>query len=503
MKDKVSLVHDRRKKQKPWLVRYYGESDENGKARRYCKAFRLKREAEEFQASLQAKFDRGATRAKPPPVSLGAFCRKYLERRRSEWREKTRLHIEDLCERLVGFFGAEAPLDRITADRASAFWTSQRVLRGKRQGKELSRYTRNRLLRDSRTLFKYAEAWGFLARNPFDGEKLLRVGKHASKKWHYLQPGEYRALLRAAPDLRWKVLYALAYTSGARFGELFNLTADSIDLERRRLLITSRAAGDDLPPFHVKDHEDREIPLPRHTLRLLAGWFRVRDKRSPLILLTPERFKLVQERWREHRRKGKPWLNDFLVNNLLVTVRRHAKWAGIELRGILTLHAFRKSFAQRLADSGLPMNVVKELMGHASISTTAEFYSTVSAEQEQRAVEVFSTLGKATGCRLAADSVQTANRMENDAQLTPGGVLRPKRHVGWPSGLKTSLVTARTYANSHRRDSNPQPAVYKADGSCASSCHRRTYVRFPERKQSADCLPKGSGVIADWLTDEK
>ena len=459
--NKVSIVHDERKKQKPWLVRYYGSLSEEGKAKRYCKSFRLKRNAEEFQASLQAKFGKGAARDRPKFIALGEFCGRYLDRRRGAWREKTRRHIEDLCERLLAFFGREILLDKLTGEMASIFLAAQRLLKGNAKGGELSRYTRNRLLRDSKTMFQFAVSWGFLGSNPFAGEKLLRVGRRASKKWHYLKPEEYPALLRAAPDLRWKVMYSLAYTSGARFGELFNLTEENIDFERGRLLIKNRPASDGLPPFHVKDHEDREIPLPRHTLRLLGGWLRVRERGSPLILLTARRFALVQRRWLEHRRKGKPWLNDFLVNNLLVTIRRHAKWAGIELRGILTLHAFRKSFAQRLADAGLPMNVVKELMGHASISTTAEFYSTVSAEQEQRAVEVFSTLGKATGCRLAADSVQTANRMENDAQLTPGGVLRPKRHVGWLSGLKTSLVTAKTYANSHRRDSNPQPAVYK------------------------------------------
>ena len=76
------------------------------------------------------------------------------------------------------------------------------------------------------------------------------------------------------------------------------------------------------------------------------------------------------------------------------------------------------------------MNVVRGLLGHASITTTAEFYSTVSAEQEQRAAEVFDNLKTGTGCRVAADSLRTGNRMKNDAKLTPGGFPRHRRCVG-------------------------------------------------------------------------
>ena len=81
---------------------------------------------------------------------------------------------------------------------------------------------------------------------------------------------------------------------------------------------------------------------------------------------------------------GEPWLNDYMVNNTVREIRRHAKWAGLKLDGALTMHCFRKSCGQNWADH-LPMNVVRELMGHADISTTAEFYSTVSQEHETKA----------------------------------------------------------------------------------------------------------------------
>ena len=40
----------------------------------------------------------------------------------------------------------------------------------------------------------------------------------------------------------------------------------------------------------------------------------------------------------------------------------------------------------------LPMNVVKELVGHSSISTTAQFYTTVDRDHEKKAARAVQEL---------------------------------------------------------------------------------------------------------------
>lgn len=384
---KVSL-HRSEGRSSPWLVRWYGAFDPTtGKSKRYCRAFRLKRDAERFRSEKSAALDRGANRDRPADVSICAFCSAYMDRRRHEWAPKTQLHVDDLCNRLLGFFGSQTLMRRITPERAAEFWSRAKVVRKGMEDAELSRATRNRILRDLKAMFRYAVAWGYLTENPFAPIKQLRVAKQQRRSWHYITPLEYQRLLRVAPDLRWKVLYALAYTSAARSGELFNLTADNIDLDRGYLRIENRAGSSELPPFQVKDHETRLVPLPRHTVKLLRGWFSIRSSESPLILLTPQRYRRIIDRWRDHQRMGRPWLNDYLVNNVLRSLRQHAKWARITPKGVLTLHGFRKSCAQNWADH-LPMHVVQELMGHANITTTAEFYTQVSEIHEQQARRV-------------------------------------------------------------------------------------------------------------------
>lgn len=416
MTTRVGLYHYPRKRL-PWVVRWFGETDPSaGGQRRYSKSFRLRRDAESFQASKQAEFNKGAQRDRPPDLTLGAFCKKYLTRRQHEWAEKTRLQIDDLCNRLIEHFGADTLLRTITRDKATAMWSQARMRRHKHEGEELSRYSQNRILRDAKTMFKYAVEWGDLMINPFTHMRSIRVGKRNRQKWHYVKPEEYLAMLKAAPTLQWKVFYALAYTSGARFGELVNLTEQNVDFPRGRLLIRNREGTKEMPPFHVKDHEDREVPLPRHTLKLLAAWFRVRPKGSPFILISPTRFAVVQKRWRSCRDTGKPWINDYMVNNTLRSIRVHAKRAGLKLDGVLTIHCFRKSCGQNWANH-LPMNVVKELMGHAHISTTAEFYSAVSEEHEAKAQWVI-------------EAITVGQRKTTDAGLTPEPENRSNRKAG-------------------------------------------------------------------------
>ncbi len=74
---------------------------------------------------------------------------------------------------------------------------------------------------------------------------------------------------------------------------------------------------------------------------------------------------------------------------------------------------FRESCRHDWADH-LPVNVVRELMRHASISKTAEFHSEVSPDHEAHAQWVVETTaaGRATG---------------SDAGLTPRPEISPLR----------------------------------------------------------------------------
>ena len=404
MSKKLSISCDKRNKKKPWVVRWSGDLNfDTGKQRRYAKGFRLKVEAERFAAQKTIEFSQGQTRDKTPDVTLSSFCRDWLKTRRSELRESSKESYRNTIDRLVDFFGS-CNLRDIDPKRAMVFIAEQKGKKIKHEGEELSDSSREQIKRNCKCLFGTVVEWGLLAKNPFSKIKGKKI---VPNRWYRVTAKEYIALLDAAGSLRVKVAYALLYTTGIRSGEAFSLTWSDIDFENGRLIIANRE-GADLPPFHVKDHEARRIPLPKHTIDLLTEWQAQAAEGVPYILLTKERLEIVKAKWQKLRRAGGEWRNRFMVNNVLRNFKAHYKRAGIKPIGKLTIHTLRKCCGQNWADH-LPMNVVKELMGHSKVETTLEFYNQVDADHEAKAARVIDEMLKENDVKLTYEPVLGEN----------------------------------------------------------------------------------------------
>jgi integrase len=389
MSAKISINYDKRNKKKPWVCRWDGDFNfDTGKSKRYAKSFRLKTEAETFAAQKTVEFERGGRRDKPQDITLSKFCKDWLHTRQSELRPTSLDCYVNTIRRLEDFFGKDCNLRDIDTKRAAVFIAEQQSRMIGHEGRELSDASREQIKRNCKCLFRTAVEWGLLAHSPFS---TLHSKKLTIKRWHRLTVKEYFALLNATLSLREKVAYALLYTSGARMGEAFALTWDCIDFENGRLIIANREGTNTMPPFNIKDHEARRIPLPKHTIDLLTEWQAQAPEGVPYILLTKERYEIVKARWRQLRKDGKLWRNRYLTNNVLRNFRHHYKRAGIKPVGKLTIHTIRKCCGQNWADN-LPMNVVKELMGHSNIATTQTYYTQVDSDHEAKAARVIQRL---------------------------------------------------------------------------------------------------------------
>jgi len=74
---KVGIYYDRRK-DRPHIVRWFGEPDADGKQKRYSRSFKRKRDAEAFRAEKMAGFQKGERRDRPQEVALKDFCDDWL-----------------------------------------------------------------------------------------------------------------------------------------------------------------------------------------------------------------------------------------------------------------------------------------------------------------------------------------------------------------------------------------------------------------------------------------
>lgn len=177
----------------------------------------------------------------------------------------------------------------------------------------------------------------------------------------------------------WRLMAELQYGSGLRVTELLELRVQSLDLDRRRVLV-----------FGGKGDKDRATVLaeplvPRLRARLdhLREIFE-RDRRdhAPAVWLPhglERKFSAAGTQWQWQ------WLfpmAEWSLDRQTGILRRHhvldgvyqraikvaAQQAGIDKR--VTPHVLRHSFATHLLESGTDIRTVQDLLGHASVETT-------------------------------------------------------------------------------------------------------------------------------------
>jgi integrase/recombinase XerD len=144
--------------------------------------------------------------------------------------------------------------------------------------------------------------------------------------------------------LRDRAMLELAYACGLRVSEL-------IGLERRRLDLKGAMVS-----VEGKGQKERTVPFGRHASAALKDW--LERGRPNLAARARHDAVFVNARGGTLGRMG-----------FWKILRGHARAAGLATR--VHPHALRHSFATHLLQGGADLRVVQELLGHASVATTA------------------------------------------------------------------------------------------------------------------------------------
>lgn len=164
-----------------------------------------------------------------------------------------------------------------------------------------------------------------------------------------LTPEDLEALLAQDGDdgplaLRNRAMLELAYASGLRVSELLGLQCSGVDLAGRNVTVVGK--GD----------KQRIVPFGREAERWLRAW--LENGRPALTRRQRHGTLFVNARGGPLSRMG-----------FWKLLRDRARTAGVAAR--VHPHALRHSFATHLLQGGADLRVVQELMGHASVTTTA------------------------------------------------------------------------------------------------------------------------------------
>jgi len=193
---------------------------------------------------------------------------------------------------------------------------------------------------------------GFLGRagqTVEDPVALLPPPRRERRLPHALSLADVETLLahpegEGALALRDRALLELAYAGGLRVSELVGLTRAAVDLKGRALTVTGK--GD----------KQRVVPFGRAAAKALTQWL---DRGRPQLAAQARHDHVfVNARGGTLSRMG--WWK---------ILRGHARGAGLTTH--VHPHALRHSFATHLLEGGADLRVVQELLGHASVTTTA------------------------------------------------------------------------------------------------------------------------------------
>jgi integrase/recombinase XerC len=209
-----------------------------------------------------------------------------------------------------------------------------------------------------KSFFRYLHATHVIAHNPAGNVASPKLDKRLPR----VLDEESAARLMEQPDrssvvgLRDAAILELFYSTGIRLSELIGLRLIDVDLHNDTIKVLGKGA------------KERIVPVGRHAKAAVKAYIAARNQLIPSSCAgaeTPEVFLTV---------RGKP----MQPKGVNVLVRRYISIISeIEKR---SPHVLRHSFATHLLNRGADLNAVKELLGHASLSTT-QIYTHVSIER--------------------------------------------------------------------------------------------------------------------------
>jgi integrase len=218
-------------------------------------------------------------------------------------------------------------------------------------------------------ILDYAERCGMKA--PKVGFADLQLGSSAPSDMPFFTRAQATLIIEAAPE-PFKTLFAVAWTTGLRAGEILALTLDDLDFNHKTVRVNK--SSDDYTREIRQPKTPKSIASLPMTTALegkLREYIQCHWKPNPAQILFP------------NRKGTRPRSRDNVVR---VGLKPVLMKLGIPTKDT-GLHAFRHGLATELAEASVPLTVLQNQMRHADVKTTLRIYSHVIPQTQRDAME--------------------------------------------------------------------------------------------------------------------
>lgn len=350
------------------LIRH---TDEDGVSRRYTVNGITAKDARDRAGEIKKRLLANLP-ARDRKVTLGEFAGEWIEStlEASDRKATTKAMYATITRKhIVGAKIGAKPLDKLRPSHIDA-WKVELQGRGLSESTIRTAYTILRALLDSAVRDRA------LAQNPVHA---VRRPKVTAMEAAYLKPEQVRSLLTAAEGGRYAPLFALLVHTGLRRGEALALHWSDVDLDAKLLRVhgtLARVDGELIVTETKTPKSRRAVPLSPTAERLLRD---IRTRQAA-----------------ERLRAGSMWQRTPYIfttelgepcdpRNALRALKVAANRAG--LPSTVGLHTLRHSAASVMLTAGVPLKVVSEVFGHASIAITGDVYGHVSPDVSREALD--------------------------------------------------------------------------------------------------------------------
>jgi len=213
----------------------------------------------------------------------------------------------------------------------------------------------NRKISSLKSFYKFLLKCKQISVNPLLKHKSLKTAKKVQIPFSEKELQDVFELNSCPNDfegIRNQLIIELFYTTGMRRAEMINLSITNVDLLQKTIKVIG------------KRNKERIIPLLDCTIRLIELY---KEQRNHLEVISNNEMLILSK-------TGNKVSESFvyrLINEYFSTVSQKTKKSP---------HVLRHSFATHLLNNGADLNSVKELLGHASLSSTQIYTHSSLAE---------------------------------------------------------------------------------------------------------------------------
>lgn len=223
---------------------------------------------------------------------------------------------------------------------------------------DVSNKTVNRKISSLKSFYKFLLKTKQIHINPLLKHKSLKVPKKIQVPFSEKELQEVFEINEFPNDfegIRNRLIIELFYTTGIRKSELIELKLNNLDLSNKTLKVLG------------KRNKERILPILNCTTTILKSYIELRGQlkivqNSEVLILSKTGNKLSQS------------FVYRLINDYFSTVSQKTKKSP---------HVLRHTFATHLLNNGADLNSVKELLGHASLSSTQIYTHSSLAELQK------------------------------------------------------------------------------------------------------------------------